>query len=92
MTFLLKRPRIKLQGEAYRQLCQQVLDRDGWRCQVCGSRTNLEVHHRQFRSRGGNDTEENLITMCSACHSKVHNPTGRLQVIYLADARCKRYL
>jgi len=30
-------------------------------CQFCGSRTNLEVHHQQFRSHSGED-KDNLIT------------------------------
>jgi 5-methylcytosine-specific restriction endonuclease McrA len=34
--------------------------------------TNLEVHHREFRSHSGEDTEENLITLCTACHARVH--------------------
>ncbi len=36
--------------------------------------SNLEVHHQQFRSRSGQDSEENLIALCSACHTNVHNP------------------
>jgi hypothetical protein len=27
---------IRLDPEGYRQLCQQVLERDGWHCQYCG--------------------------------------------------------
>ena len=59
----------------YRDLRERVLWRDGWRCQFCGSRTNLEVHHQEFRSHSGEDTEANLITLCFDCHSSVH---GRL--------------
>jgi 5-methylcytosine-specific restriction protein A len=33
---------------------------------------NLEVHHKDFRSKGGDDSEENLITLCAKCHSQVH--------------------
>ena len=47
--------------------------RDGWRCQCCGTRSNLEVHHKEFRSQGGDDSEENLITLCFACHSLLHH-------------------
>ncbi len=60
------------QSEAYRELRRQVLRRDGWHCQDCGSRTNLETHHLRFRSQGGTDTEENLITLCSDCHAQRH--------------------
>jgi 5-methylcytosine-specific restriction endonuclease McrA len=48
------------------------LHRDGWRCQSCGAMSNLEVHHKEFRSHSGHDSEENLITMCTACHAAAH--------------------
>ncbi len=67
-----KNPRIQLDPKTYQQLCQRVLRRDGWRCQQCGSRTNLQVHHIRLRSRSGADTEENLITLCSGCHDEIH--------------------
>jgi 5-methylcytosine-specific restriction endonuclease McrA len=67
-----KQAPIKLQGENYRELRKQVLRRDGWRCQLCGSMSNLEVHHKEFRSLSGDDTEHNLITLCRACHCLVH--------------------
>jgi hypothetical protein len=64
--------RLRLDPESYEILRQRVLHRDGWRCQSCGTMSNLEVHHQQFRSHSGHDSEENLITLCSACHGKVH--------------------
>ena len=45
-----KRARIKLSPCAYKELRFQVLRRDGWRCQACGRRENLEVHHKELRS------------------------------------------
>ena len=68
-----KQPRLRLEPEAYENLRQQVLRRDGWRCQSCGAMSNLEVHHQEFRSRGGPDAELNLITLCGCCHRLVHN-------------------
>jgi 5-methylcytosine-specific restriction endonuclease McrA len=67
-----KRARLQLDPELYGQLRNQVLHRDGWRCQLCGTMSNLEVHHKEFRSQSGGDSEENLITLCSACHASVH--------------------
>ena len=67
-----RQPRLKLDSESYKQLCREVLQRDAWRCQVCGTTSNLEVHHRQFRSRSGDDSEENLITLCAGCHRALH--------------------
>ena len=67
-----KRERLRLESELYQQLRHQVLCRDGWRCQSCGSMSNLEAHRLEFRSHSGDDSEQNLITLCSACHSLVH--------------------
>ena len=59
---------------SYERLRQQILRRDGWRCQSCGTMSNLEVHHKQFRSHSGHDSEENLITLCVGCHGEMHSP------------------
>jgi 5-methylcytosine-specific restriction endonuclease McrA len=67
-------PRLRLNPTAYESLRQQVLRRDGWRCQLCGTRANLEVHHKQFRSHSGHDSEQNLITLCVRCHEEMHSP------------------
>jgi len=70
-----KLPRLRLDPVSYEILRQQVLRRDGWRCQSCGAMSNLEVHHKEFRSHSGEDSEENLITLCSTCHLSVHGQT-----------------
>jgi 5-methylcytosine-specific restriction endonuclease McrA len=75
-----KQPRLRLDSELYDQLRKQVLRRDGWKCQCCGAKTNLEVHHKQSRSQGGLDSEENLITICAGCHSLVHYARSFKQV------------
>jgi len=68
-----KNRRLRLDPVSYENLRQQVLRRDGWRCQSCGALMNLEVHHQEFRSRSGADSEQNLITLCSDCHAAIHN-------------------
>jgi ATP-dependent DNA helicase RecQ len=67
-----KRARLQLDPDQYDNLRHQVLRRDGWRCQSCGAKSNLEAHHQEFRSHSGDDSEENLITLCTACHAAVH--------------------
>jgi 5-methylcytosine-specific restriction endonuclease McrA len=62
----------RLDPLSYESLRQQVLRRDGWRCQSCGTMSNLEVHHQKFRSQSGEDSELNLITLCTACHAQMH--------------------
>jgi len=71
-TILPKPKRVKLDPEAYAQLCRQVLGRDSWRCQDCGSASQLQVHHLRFRSALGDDDIENLITLCFSCHERIH--------------------
>ena len=62
----------RLDMVAYQELRLDVLRRDGWRCQFCGSMTNLEVHHKIYRSQEGPDTLDNLITLCAKCHNTLH--------------------
>ena len=71
-----KTPRLRLDPKSYRELHRQVLERDGWRCQDCGSMQHLQVHHLEFRSQSGDDEEQNLITLCAGCHEHLHS-TGR---------------
>lgn len=51
-----------------------VLHRDGYECQNPDCKNNdkqpeLQVHHIQYRSNGGSDRPDNLITLCSKCHT-----------------------
>jgi 5-methylcytosine-specific restriction endonuclease McrA len=74
---LAKSARLRLNPELYKQqLRKQVLRRNSWRCQSCGSMSNLEVHHKEFGSQSGHDSEENLITLCFDCHASVHGQPG----------------
>lgn len=53
-----------------------VLNRDNYKCQHCKGKSKdskLEVHHIVYRSNGGSDEQENLITLCSTCHYKLHH-------------------
>jgi len=72
-----KRPRLRLDGHAYRDLCDEVRKRDNWRCQGCGAMERLQVHHQQMRSRSGDDEKANLITLCEDCHGIKHGKGTR---------------
>ena len=69
----LKPTLLRLDPTSYENLRLQVLRRDRWRCQSCGAMSNLEVHHKRYRSHSGNDSEENLITLCVSCHEEMHS-------------------
>ena len=72
-----KSPRLRLDADAYRELHRRILERDCWRCQVCGGMQNLKVHHLKFRSQSGSDEEQNLITLCAQCHEQMHQKPRR---------------
>jgi 5-methylcytosine-specific restriction endonuclease McrA len=69
----MKKGRLRLEPDRYRKLRLEILKRDRWRCQWCNRMQNLQVHHVQFRSQMGADEEPNLITLCAACHKKIHD-------------------
>ena len=68
------------------KVIQAVDARDRNRCRVCkilicayDLTRQPHHHHIQFRSRGGKDTVENIVLVCSLCHDRIHN-SGVLRV------------
>ena len=68
-----KRPgRWALKRKEWQAVRHGVLERDGWRCQHCGSRRRLEVHHVK---RVADHPEHafdpgNCLTLCASCHTR----------------------
>ncbi len=50
-----------------------VYRRDGHKCQYCGSTRSLTLDHVLPKSKGGEDTWENLVTCCFPCNIKKGN-------------------
>ena len=81
----MKNPNIK--GEGYQQgdlygyqtVKQFVLARDNYTCQACKKKGGkLKIHHIIYRSLGGTNTADNLITVCANCHTAKNHQTGIL--------------
>lgn len=49
-----------------------VLERAAGRCENCGQRGPLQVHHKVFRSHGRDDRVGNLVAYCLDCHEAAH--------------------
>jgi 5-methylcytosine-specific restriction endonuclease McrA len=64
--------RRRLDSAEYQELHRRVLERDSWRCQLCGTRAELQVQHLELRAQLGADVEDNLFTVCAACHRAIH--------------------
>ena len=47
-----------------------IYKRDGHKCQYCGCTKNLTIDHLIPRSRGGEDTWENLVVACMPCNTR----------------------
>ncbi|MDJ0796020.1 MAG: HNH endonuclease [Calothrix sp. MO_167.B12] len=54
--------------ETWREIRQEVLERDNRQCQVCGKEHSAQVHHIIPRSQGGTNELSNLIVLCGRCH------------------------
>ncbi|MBA2684056.1 MAG: HNH endonuclease [Gemmatimonadaceae bacterium] len=52
------------------ELRARIYERDGYRCLTCGSIERLSLDHIIPFSHGGQDTEENLRTLCTPCNSR----------------------
>lgn len=59
----------------------EVLVRDFYTCQHCAWKQamwnpsdarHLELHHKVHHVKGGQNSVDNLITLCTVCHHKVH--------------------
>jgi 5-methylcytosine-specific restriction endonuclease McrA len=48
------------------------LENLGLPCEVCELRPGSQVHHKVFRSQGGNDEAGNLLWVCHLCHDDIH--------------------
>lgn len=52
---------------------EACFNRDNYTCQCCKTKKGiLNAHHIVYRSNGGADTLDNLITFCADCHKKLH--------------------
>ena len=61
---------------SFNRIRPQILNRDGNKCTECGSEKRLNVHHIVKRSEGGDNSRDNLVTLCYKCHTNKHIHDG----------------
>lgn len=67
---------MKRRARAWRELREQILTRDEHICQFClATDIRLDIHHITPVRKGGDDTPDNLITLCSYCHARISRPS-----------------
>ncbi len=72
-------PRPEPTDEVHEELKRSIRRQDGYRCVCCGhdgSSAELHVHHIIPLYRFGTNDPVNLVTLCLACHRKVHRRDG----------------
>ena len=60
--------KIYLQSLEWREKRKIVIERDGGRCRLCGSKEDLHVHHRSYEFLGKKEEIYDLTTLCKTCH------------------------
>jgi hypothetical protein len=63
-------------NEVTRGQRQRLLDRDGHKCLICGSRDDLHVDHIMPVSKGGSSEDYNLQILCRKCNCSKGNRTS----------------
>ena len=67
---------LRLKGNKLMRLIVVVWERDEYSCQGkdCpgGFPLDYRPHHIIFKSQSGEDTMDNLITLCTHCHGRRH--------------------
>jgi 5-methylcytosine-specific restriction endonuclease McrA len=61
-----------LQTEHWINLREQALRKAKYKCELCNSKENLNVHHKTYDNKG-NEPLSDLIVLCNNCHAKFHN-------------------
>lgn len=69
---------------------KKVEERDGHACVFCGRSGRGEAHFIS-RAQGGLGVEENLLTVCRACHDKLDNSPERGKMLGIAETYLKGF-
>lgn len=63
----------------YHDVRYYVFARDNYTCQVCKKTGKiLNTHHVIYRSHGGTNRADNLITVCTDCHTHENHKKGKI--------------
>lgn len=61
----------------WKAISQKKRKKANYCCELCGSHTTLNVHHRTYKHHGDEMHHlEDLICLCKNCHSKFHDKLG----------------
>lgn len=65
-----------LQTPEWKRRRSLALERANHKCQLCGKKNRLEVHHNSYEHLG-NEHDLDLVVLCARCHSHHHGHLPR---------------
>ncbi|KAB7704035.1 HNH endonuclease [Bacillus aerolatus] len=76
------------QTHGYYDVRYFVLARDNYTCQVCRKKNKIfNTHHIVYRSHGGTDRADNLITVCMDCHTYENHQKGSILYKWMMEGK-----
>ncbi len=77
-------------SKSQQQARKRIIAQRGEKCERCGSKVLIELHHIARAKDGGTFADENCILLCWLCHQKAHGnkPTRKGLEYYEA---CRHY-
>ena len=69
----------------------KVMERDNGTCQLCGSTSWVIAHHIMYLSMSGNSEKENLIVLCTSCHTTKVHANGKMYFPILLEIQRVHY-
>jgi hypothetical protein len=64
-------PDVYLRSDHWHKVRDNALGRAGYRCEDCGNRYQLHVHHRVYRL--WEEREGDVVVLCKKCHFERHS-------------------
>lgn len=69
-----------LASAKWRKVRQLALERAGQKCQICGSKNSLDVHHNTYDHLGNEDEHlEDLVVLCADHHHLYHDALAEVE-------------
>lgn len=73
-------------SKIFRDKKERIFRRDGYKCKKCGSTAYLTLDHIIPKSAGGNDSDDNLETLCGTCN------TNKASIVKLSFSERIRFI
>lgn len=76
-----------LESEAWTELRNRRIKKDGFKCSICGNPNNLQVHHLRYPQVLGTESISDLMTLCESCHKNI----DKIRKGYRYDRRTREW-